>query len=160
MSRRNEGVNRIQSGGLPWGGHGYQKRWYYSWRCSQKSREEVAKLSPCQSSASGSRCLKPLGDKVQRILGSIVLWGGPVSTVREEMGVSFWEPISKRATKVAMMEQEESLKEDLVNPLYTHLKTETKESCLMEEEEHMSIRGDFLPYWLDWEPKILLFPGR
>ena len=48
-----------------------------------------------------------------------------------------------------MMEPEESLKEDLVHPLHTHLKTERKESCLMEEEEHMSIRGDFLPDWLD-----------
>lgn len=59
-----------------------------------------------------------------------------------------------------MMEQKESLKEELVNPLHMHLKTETKESCLMEEEALTSIRGDFVPDWFDWEPKIFLFPGR
>lgn len=48
-----------------------------------------------------------------------------------------------------MMEQKESLKGELVNPLHMHLKTETKESCLMEEEALTSIRGDFLPDWFD-----------
>ena len=56
------------------------------------------------------------------------------------------------------MEQKESLKGELVKPLHMYLKTETKESCLMEEEALTSIRGDFLPDWFDWEPKILGTP--
>ena len=58
-----------------------------------------------------------------------------------------------------MMEQKESLKEELVNPLHMHLKTETKESCLMEEEALTSIRGILCLIGLTESLRYFFFQG-
>lgn len=49
----------------------------------QRKGKEIAKLSPCQSSASASHCLKPVGDSSAKDSGSVVLWG---RGVREHTG--------------------------------------------------------------------------